>query len=91
MKKILFVMMAGFLMGCASGADTVKSLIEDPPALLRDPQFSSYQEQVENLERSYLHKEISYADYLERRRRLDDDYNQVIQERQRTIENNPER
>ena len=65
-----------FLTGCA--------IYEEEPikSIVADPHFSKYQEEMDTLESSYLGKEISYADYLAKKKELDEKYNKEVKERE---------
>ncbi len=53
--------------------------------MMRDPHFASYQERTDDLERNYLQKKISYPDYQEQKKRLDDQYEWDIKQREQKI------
>lgn len=81
---IVFLIVA--LTGCASSGNRIKGYLDDPVTILEDPVSVDHQEALDDLERSYLHKEISYAEYLEQKGRLEDSYAQQINKRQKIIE-----
>ena len=72
--------------GFCSCADKIERYVDNPKTILEDPLTVNYQQDLEDLERKYLHKEISYGDYLEQKKRLDDTYSQKVQRRQQIIE-----
>ena len=82
MKKIILFLMFTALVGCA---DTIRSYVEEPQTILRDPHYAQYQEDAKTLERSYLDGQITYAVYLERKKQLDDKYNKEVMERESMI------
>ena len=76
-----FIICAGLLIlaGCASEGP-VKNII-------RDQQFADYQGTLDQLEHEYLHKKISYADYLEKKKRVEEQYQRQVETRREMIEN----
>ena len=86
MKKwLLFVLLTVF-MGCEYGAEKVRTYIDEPQTLIQDPHFMGYQEKMDALESSYLRKEMTYAEYLEQKKQLEEDYSREVQKRRETIE-----
>ncbi len=79
MKK--FIICAGilFIAGCAT-QEPIKNII-------RDQQFSGYKAELDQLEKDYLKKDITYAEYLKEKKRVEDEYQQKIDDRQNLIEN----
>ncbi|MCB9756824.1 MAG: hypothetical protein H6753_00190 [Candidatus Omnitrophica bacterium] len=77
----LFLIGIGFLfiLGC-SAQTPLKNII-------RDRQFSEYNSTLEQLESDYLQKKISYAQYLEQKNRVEEDYQQKIDTRRNLIQN----
>ncbi|MCK5178434.1 MAG: hypothetical protein KAR32_02810 [Candidatus Omnitrophica bacterium] len=76
-KKSLVLFFALVLFGCSYGQNYLKN----PETFIRDPHFSEYKERRDDLERQYLHKEITYAQYIEQKDRLDETYDREVQER----------
>ncbi len=58
---------------------------DDFERLMRDPHYTRYQQQLNELESSYLKGSLSYADYLEKKKQIDDTYTQEVQEREQII------
>ena len=86
MKKVIVLLfVAVCLAGCTYEGSTLQTYVEDPTTLIQDPHFTRYQEKRDTLERAYLHKEITYADYLKKRDALDDQYAQEVQQRDHSI------
>ncbi len=81
MKKGFIVLCAVMLFGCAYGQE----YLENPRSFIRDPHFTKYKENRDDLERSYLHKEITYAEYIEQKDTLDDNYTKEVQKRNKII------
>ena len=80
-KKSLLLICAVMLCGCTYG----QNYLENPEDILIDPHFARYQENRDDLERQYLHKEITYAEYIEQKNRLDSQYDKEVQERTEKI------
>lgn len=81
MKKGLLLLCALTLLGCTYGQDYLKN----PETIIRDPHFSAYKQKRDDLESAYLRKEITYAEYIEQRDRLDEIYAREVQERNAKI------
>ena len=87
MKRLLLMMCMIALAGCSSyGADQVRVFINDPPGLLKDQEYAQYRKDLNEAERQYLNKEITYAQYLEEKKDIENGYSQQIQERQESLE-----
>lgn len=79
MKFFLISMSFLFVFGC-SMQTPLKNII-------RDRQFSEYRSTLEQLETDYLQKKISYAQYLEQKNRVEENYQQKIDSRRHLIQN----
>ena len=79
-RKVLFVAMI-FFAGC--GAD--RALF---PGFF-DRNLGDYTEERQSLEHRYLRKEITYAQYLDLKAKLEDEYNKGEQHRRAIVENQP--
>lgn len=77
MKKSLLLVCALVLFGCTYGQD----YLEKPSSFIRDPHFSAYKNNRDELESSYLRKEITYAEYIEQKNKIDEQYSKEVQER----------
>ncbi len=75
MKNTFFYLIMIASLGCANQLQTI---IESPEKFIEDPIFAEYKKNLDNLERSYLKKEITYADYLEKKKKLEEDYEKKI-------------
>lgn len=71
--------------GCSYEGQKLSAYFENPRALIKDPHFTTYKSKRDALERQYLSKEITYADYVKGMDRLDDTYAQEVQERDAKI------
>jgi hypothetical protein len=85
MKKFLIVVFVFVLFGCAENQQRFRSYVDDPGTFLKDPHYAEYQENLNDLESSYLSKEISYSEYLKQKSQLDNDYERDVQRRTKTI------
>ena len=81
MKKGLLLVCVLVLFGCTYGQD----YLENPSSFIRDPHFTEYKNNRDDLERSYLHKEITYAEYIEQKDKIDEKYSKEVQERNSKI------
>jgi len=86
MKKILLILGMIILAGCSYSDTSFQDVVDDPALLLKDPHFANHQEQLDELESSYLRKEISYAQYLEEKKRLNNTYDREVKHRRDVIE-----
>ncbi len=77
MKRGLLLFCMITLFGCAYG----QNLLDDPRSFIKDPHFAKYQENMDYLEIRYLHKDITYAEYVEERNMLDETYAREVKER----------
>lgn len=77
MKKSLLLICVLVLFGCTYGRD----YLENPSSFIRDPHFTAYKKDRDDLERTYLHKEITYAEYIEKKNKIDEQYSKEVQER----------
>lgn len=76
-KKSLLLVCAVVLLGCTYGQD----YIDNPVSFIRDPHFTEYKDHRDDLELQYLHKEITYAEYVKAKDELDETYAKEVQER----------
>ena len=83
MNKNYFMFFALVMfMGCTyKGQQDVETYLDEPATILRDPHFANYEQARDHLESEYLQKKISYADYLEKKKVLDDQYSKEVQTR----------
>ncbi len=83
MKKIIVFILICLCAGCSYGTKLGAKLI-------KDPHYAEYQEQAGELERTYLDGKMTYPEYLEKKKQLDDKYAQEVQEREETIHQQPQ-
>lgn len=86
MKKAVLLCFVALLIGCSyAGEKKLDEYLSDPKTWVKDPHFANYKEQRDVLESEYLQKNISYAEYLERRTSLDERYAREVFERNAII------
>ena len=85
MKKIIIGVLALFLAGCSAVQEKIETYSDEPENLVKDPHFADYKTRLDELESSYLKKKISYAEYLERKKEIDEQYNKEVKERTEKI------
>ena len=76
-KKGLLLFCIAALIGCTYG----QGYLDNPPSFIRDPHFAEYKEDRDDLEIQYLHKEITYAEYIKEKDEMDETYAREVQER----------
>lgn len=81
MKNIILFIFLLLILGCSAGREKLETYIEEPKYLIEDPHFAAYQGKRDALEHEYLGKKITYAEYLERKKELDDQYEKEVKER----------
>lgn len=86
MKKIIVLFLAVVVMGCAYEGQKISEYFKSPKTFIRDPHFVKYRDQRNALESEYLQKKISYAEYIQQRDALDENYAKDVQERDQKIE-----
>lgn len=86
MKRLMAFYFVLIFLGCSYGSDKIRTLINEPETILRDPEYADYKESLDHLESDYLHKRISYAEYLEQKRQIEAGYDQEIKTRRDQIE-----
>lgn len=79
MKKFIFCFCLVFVLGCA-----VQGPIKN---IITDQQFAGYKAELEQLEKDYLHKKITYAQYLQEKKRVEEGYQKKIDARRDLIQN----
>ena len=82
MNKYVCLGLIVFLLGCSSGQEKIQKLLDEPQYLIKDQEYEQYTQALAALESEYLEKKITYADYLERKKELDDDYSKKITQRE---------
>lgn len=82
-KNVAFCFILVMFLGCSYN---IEKVITDPVSILRDPHYAQYQKALDELESEYLQKNITYAEYLEKKNQLEEDYTREVQEREQEIE-----
>ena len=85
MNIMIVILSVFFLAGCTYMGQNPQNYIDDPATILQDPHYGSYQQQGDDLERQYLEKKITYADYVEQKKTLDDKYSKDVKMRDAII------
>ena len=85
MNRMIIILSVALLAGCTYTGQNPENYIDEPATILQDPHFGSYQQQGDELERQYLEKKMTYADYLEKKRVLDDKYSKDVKKRDAII------
>ena len=83
MKKLLKLCLVIFVLGCAQRLQTY---VNDPKMIFQDPLTVNHQEALDKLESQYLHKKMTYAEYLDRKKQMEEDYAGKVQMRKEIIE-----
>lgn len=85
-KKTMLLFLVSVLAGCTyAGERELRDYINAPSTIVQDPHFGNYKEKLDALEKQYLGKDITYAQYLEQKIALDDQYNKEVEERNQKI------
>ena len=80
-KGSLILIFSLLLMGCSVGKEKLEFYVDNPNMLIEDPHFKGYEESLNQLESEYLSKKITYAEYLKKKKELDDQYDKEVQQR----------
>lgn len=88
MKKFALLLVCFVFLGCTYGGEGFKTYLEDPRAFIKDPHYKHYKEDRNALESQYLREEISYVDYIEKMKELDEGYTAEVERRRSIIESN---
>lgn len=82
----MLLVLVSVIAGCTyAGERELSDYINEPSTIIRDPHFANYKEKLDALEKQYLEKQITYAQYLEQKTVLDDQYNKEVEERNQKI------
>ena len=85
MKNAVWLILFMALAGCTYEGKPLSSYFEDPGSLIIDPHFEEYQKSLDDLESEYLQKKITYAEYTEKKKELDEKYTKEVKERNEAI------
>lgn len=86
MKKFLLLLTCFIFMGCTYDGEGFKTYLEDPRAFIEDPHYKHYKQNRDALETQYLNEEISYVEYTEKMKRLDNTYTSEVDHRRSIVE-----
>ncbi len=86
MRRFFLILGCVVLASCQYGSDPLKTVMDDPITILEDPLTVEHKQAMADLERAYVKKEITYAEYLEQKQELEDDYTKAVQQRENWIE-----
>ena len=67
MKRLAGLILILFLTGCSFGVQEMESF-------MKDPHYAQHQQALDDLEHAYLKKEISYTEYQQKKKELEDKY-----------------
>ena len=79
-RMILLLFLIGFA-GCISGENVLEN-----PGIFQDSLYTDYKKTADVIEARYLNKEISYADYLQKKQELEDWYKKEADKRRSIIQ-----
>ena len=83
MKKVIGLMAVLFLTGCGlEMQNKIETLMKDP---LKDQHYAQHQQALDDLEHEYLQKQISYTDYEQKKKELEDTYEKEVKMREEKI------
>ena len=78
MKRVAGLILILFLTGCSFGVENMESLV-------RDTHYAQHQQSLDDLEHAYLKKEISYTEYQQKKKELEDKYTAEVKIREEKI------
>ncbi len=85
MKKILYVLLAIGIVGCAYSQGRYDRYRVYWRSFIKDPHFVDYKKERDDLEGLYLNKKLTYLEYIKQRDALDLKYDREVQERESII------
>ena len=85
MKQFMTLLLITVLAGCAYKGKNLQQYLNEPQSLIRDPHFEGYKNSRDEVESLYLKKKITYAEYLEKVKQMDEVYAKEVQERNTKI------
>ncbi len=85
-KRMMLLVFMSFILGCTyAGERELGDYLDEPSTIVKDPHFANYKEKLDAVEKEYLEKRITYAQYLEQKTALDDQYNKEVEQRNQKI------
>lgn len=82
MRMLVVGLLLFSLSGCANGSERI-------PRWVKDPHYTRHLEKMDDLERSRLAGEVSYVEYLEKKKQLESQYDDEVKKREDTIHAQP--
>lgn len=67
MKRMAGLILGLFLAGCTFGVQNMESL-------MKDPHYAQHRQALDDLEHAYLQKQISYIEYEQKKKELENKY-----------------
>ena len=86
-RGMIMLIFAAALAGCSVGQEKAELYLDNPEYIIKDHDFSDYKDKLDKLESSYLAKEMTYAEYLEKKEDLDKMYDKSVKDRNQKISN----
>ena len=86
MKNIVLFCLIFVLVGCTYKGEKISTYVDDPKTIFQDPLSVKHQKALDELERKYLRKDITYAEYIESKKKMEEDYVKEVQAREAIIE-----
>jgi len=86
LKFCMLIICCAVFASCQYGTDRLNTVMDDPIRILEDPLTVEHKQDMADLEKRYLNKEITYAEYLEQKQKLEDEYTKQVQKRENWIE-----
>jgi hypothetical protein len=87
MKRAVALVLVCIAAGCAYQGKTIGEYLEDPKTIIQDPHYMEYRSKRDQIEADYLNKKITYSDYLNAIKELDQNYTKEVYERNEIITN----
>lgn len=78
MKCFILASAIMFAAGCAT--------VDPMDDIIRDKQFHEYKSDLDQLESQYLQKQITYAEYLDKKKIVEETYQKEIDDRRQSIQ-----
>ena len=78
MRKMIVLYLIFLLWGCSYGTEKLKTLVTDP-------HYAGHQKDLDELEKSYLDGKLTYPQYLDKKKQLEDGYAKEVQTREEII------
>lgn len=85
MKKFFLVLAVVLATGCSYPKHNFESYVDNPGEILKDPHYADYREKMDALESSYLQKKITYVEYQDKKKDLEDQYTDQVNKRNEVI------